>query len=162
MEWRYFSLEQVNSKHGGEWKVWDQSEEDAPSLVAFKAAEAARRQGEDAFDRLHHALLAARHERREQLDRQGVLRVAREAGLDTARLAEDMNAPDILASLARDHEEAVSKRVFGTPTIYFGEDAGAYLKMMPASRGEEAARAFDTFREVVAGDLNVLEIKRPG
>ncbi len=161
MEWKYFSLEQVNSKHGDEWKVWDQSEEVATSLVAFKAAEAARRQGEESFDRFHHALLEARHERKEGLDREGVMRVAERAGLDAEQLARDLDAPDILSSLASDHEEAVARGVFGTPTFYFGEDAGAYLKMMPASRGEEAARAFDTLRQVVAGNLNIAEIKRP-
>ena len=161
VEWRYFSLEQVNSKHGEGWKVWDQPEDEAASLVAFKAAEAARLQGVDAFDRLHHAMLEARHERKETLDRATVMRLAAECGLDAERLDRDIDAPGILAALARDHEGAVAKGVFGTPTIYFGEERGAYLRMMPATTGEHAARVLALFRQTVAGETNIAEIKRP-
>jgi len=44
VRWRYFSLTQVNSKDEG-WTIWDAPESERPrGLLAFKAAEAARRQ----------------------------------------------------------------------------------------------------------------------
>ncbi len=45
INWKYFSLEQVNSQQEPEWKIWEQPE-DYPSrgIHAFRAAEAARQQ----------------------------------------------------------------------------------------------------------------------
>ncbi len=161
MDWWYFSLEQVNTTDPDGPKVWEKQEEEATSLVAFKAAEAARRQAPERWERYHEALLVARHERNEQLDRPTVLRIADDVGLDAARLECDMAAPGIHEALACDHEKAASQGVFGTPTLLFGEGRGAYLRMMPANTGREAARVFDTFRQIVAGDLNIQEIKCP-
>ena len=57
LTWRWFSLEQVNSKEAG-WKVWEQPEEyEGRSIWALRAGAAARRQGAEAFDRFHLALL---------------------------------------------------------------------------------------------------------
>lgn len=161
VDWRYFSLEQVNSKEGEDWHVWDQPEEATRSLAAFKGAEAARRQGAAAFERFHHALLEARHKRDQPLTRETVEDAASDSGLDIERFRQAMAAADILASLARDHQEAVGRHVFGTPTIFFAEGTGAYLKMKPASSGPEALRVYETFRQLVAVDLNIGEIKRP-
>lgn len=161
MDWRFFSLEQVNTKDSEAPKVWERSEEAATSLVAFKASAAARRQSPDNWEPYHEALLLARHEHKEDLDRPTVLRVAGDVGLDPAQVERDMAEPTIVDSLARDHEEAVAQGVFGCPTIHFEEGGGAYLRMMPANTGPEAARVFDTFRQIVAGDLNIQEIKRP-
>src|ERR1700682_1147275 len=62
--WRYFSLTQVNSKDDG-WTVWDAPDsEKVKGRLAFRAAEAARRQ--DRFEALHQPLLQARH--RDRLD----------------------------------------------------------------------------------------------
>src|SRR5207245_11458493 len=45
VRWRYFSLTQVNSKDDG-WTVWSApASEKVKGRLAFKAAEAARRQG---------------------------------------------------------------------------------------------------------------------
>jgi len=65
VRWRYFSLIQVNSKDEG-WTVWDAVDSEARGRLAFKAAEAARRQG--GFDNFHMALLRARHEQRADID----------------------------------------------------------------------------------------------
>src|SRR5260370_19699405 len=64
--WRYFSLAQVNSKDDG-WTAWEAPEsEHVSGRMAFRAAEAARRQ--DAFDQLHMPLLEARHPDRLNID----------------------------------------------------------------------------------------------
>lgn len=162
VQWRYFSLDQVNSKRGDEWKVWEQSEEGAPALVAFKAAEAARRQGRAGFNRIHHALLEVRHARRQTLDRRTVTQAAAEAELDLDRFVHDLVAPDILASLAADHDAALELGVFGTPTLFFESGEGAYLKMRPAPEGAEALRVYNWLSHIVAKDTYVIEVKRPG
>jgi predicted DsbA family dithiol-disulfide isomerase len=65
IRWRYFSLTQVNNRDE-RWTVWDAADGEARGRLAFKAAEAARRQ--NAFDRFHIALLRARHEHRADID----------------------------------------------------------------------------------------------
>lgn len=151
----------MNSRRGKDWKVWDQAEDKTRSLAAFKGAEAARRQGTEAFEAFHYGLLKARHEDGSSLDRESVARVAESAGLDAARFREDLDSADILRALAEDHEGAVARGVFGTPTIFFGEGQGAYLKMRPASAGADAVRTFEWFRHIVSQDANIHEIKRP-
>jgi predicted DsbA family dithiol-disulfide isomerase len=159
--WRYFSLAQVNSKDDG-WTVWNAP---APEMVngrlAFKAAEAARRQKR--FEDLHMPLLQARHRDRLDIDRVEVVeRVAVDSGLDLEQFRRDLSAPDILASLARDHQQAVSEHgVFGTPTIVFPDGASAYVRLAQAPEGADAIGVFDRLLSIAAGEPSILEIKRP-
>src|SRR5579859_178303 len=92
--WRYFSLSQVNSKDEG-WAAWDAPEsEKVRGRLAFKAAEAARRQGR--FASLHMPLLRARHRDRQDIDQLDVVeRVAEEAGLDMQQFRGDLSDPTI-------------------------------------------------------------------
>ena len=85
VNWRYFSLTQVNNKEEG-WTVWEAPEgEPVRGRLAFKAAEAARRQ--DAFDRLHMPLLEARHIHRQDLEdaRVGVGAAGQPSDADSGR-----------------------------------------------------------------------------
>jgi predicted DsbA family dithiol-disulfide isomerase len=79
--WRYFSLTQVNSKDDG-WTVWDApASERVRGRLAFRAAEAAKRQG--AFEPMHQSLLRGRHRDRLDLDDPAVIdRLAAGARLD--------------------------------------------------------------------------------
>ena len=117
VRWRYFSLTQVNSKDDG-WTVWDAPEsEHVRGRLAFKAAEAARRQ--DGFEDFHMRLLRARHLDRVDIDDVAVVeRVADESGLELDRFRKDVADPKILAALSRDHRGAVAEYgVFGTPDV---------------------------------------------
>lgn len=161
--WRWFSLEQVNSVEGPEWKVWERpAGHKSRSLLAFTAGESARRQGSEAFQRFHLTLLQARHVDRLPLqDIDTILTVANQVGLDGARLARDMADPDILLALARDHQEAVSLGVFGTPTLFFENGRSAYLKMRPAPPDDEVLDVFTSLRTLIAFRPYIAEIKRP-
>jgi predicted DsbA family dithiol-disulfide isomerase len=159
--WRYFSLAQVNSKDDG-WTVWDApASENVRGRAAFKAAEAARRQGR--FDDFHMSLLQARHRDRLEIDQAEVVeRVAVDAGLDLDQLRQDVSDPDILAALARDHRQAVGEHgVFGTPTFVFPDGASAYVRLAEAPEGDAATRVFDRLVWVAAHEPSILEIKRP-
>jgi predicted DsbA family dithiol-disulfide isomerase len=159
--WRYFSLAQVNSKDDG-WTLWDApATENIRGRMAFKAAEAARRQGR--FDDLHMPLLLARHRDRLEIDQAEVVeRVAVGAGLDLERFRKDVSDPDILESLARDHRRGVSQHgVFGTPTFVFPDGASAYVRLGEALDGGDATRVFDHLVSVAAREPSILEIKRP-
>ena len=119
--WRYFSLEQVNQKNGPDWKLWEQPESyPSRARLCFKGAEAARKQGEDAFTRFHLALLAARHvDGKELTEPQTILDAARSAELDMSKFERDFDSAT-LDNVGRDHEAGVNTYgVFGTPTLVF-------------------------------------------
>ena len=161
VDWRYFSLTQVNSKDDG-WTVWDAPEsEPARGRLAFKAAEAARRQGR--FGALHMPLLEARHQARLDLDAlETVEKVAAESGLDMDRFRTDLRDPGILGSLARDHRRAVEELgVFGTPTLVFAGGPAAYVRLAKDVDPGRAMEVFDRVVAVAVGELKILEIKRP-
>ncbi|TME56294.1 MAG: DsbA family protein [Chloroflexi bacterium] len=161
VSWRYFSLTQVNSKDDG-WTIWDAPAADrVRGRLAFKAAEAARRQGR--FDVFHPALLAARHQARSDIDDVRVIeQVAEDSGLDLERFRLDVDDPSIMQALARDHMQAVAKHgVFGTPTFVFPNGASAYIRLAEAPAGAEAVDLYDRMIGIAADEPRVLEIKRP-
>ncbi|TMC97554.1 MAG: DsbA family protein [Chloroflexi bacterium] len=161
VSWRYFSLTQVNSKDDG-WTIWDAPAADrVRGRLAFKAAEAARRQGR--FDVFHPALLAARHQARSDIDDVRVIeQVAEDSGLDLERFRLDVDDPSIMQALARDHMQAVAKHgVFGTPTFVFPNGASAYIRLAEAPAGAEAVDLYDRMIGMAADEPRVLEIKRP-
>jgi len=161
VRWRYFSLAQVNSKQEG-WTAWDApAAEKVRGRLAFKAAEAARRQ--DRFDPFHANLLAARHHDRLDIDEDSVVeQVAEESGLELGHFRRDLDDPAILDAFARDHKHAVATHgVFGTPTFVFANGASAYIRLTDAPSGAGALRLFDSLLAIAADEPRVLEIKRP-
>ncbi len=161
IRWRYFSLAQVNSMDD-DWTVWDAPDsERVRGRLAFKAAEAARRQHR--FEDFHLPLLHARHRDRLDIDELAVVeRVAVEAGLDIDRFRKDIADPDIVHAIARDHEPAVKEHgVFGTPTFVFPNGASAYVRLSEAPDGSDAVRVFDRIVSVAEDEPRILEIKRP-
>ena len=163
--WKFFSLDQVSSQRGPEWKVWDQPEgEQGRSMLSLRAGAAARRRGKEAFDRFHLALLRARHGggQRIPLNEPGpVVEVARQAGLDVARFNEDFHDPESLREIARDHTEAVEKHgVFGTPTFVFENGNAVFLKTFIPPEDDSVA-FFEHFTALMAHRPYIGEMKRP-
>jgi len=163
INWRGFPLEQVNSKEGSDWKIWDQPD-DYPfrGFPALKAGEAARRQGVEGFDRFHIALLRARHEDRKNIaDVEVLLEIARNSNLDSARFREDIGDPLITKKIVDDYTEAVEQHgVFGTPTFLFPNGASAFLKMVRPPE-EEAPDLLRLLSELIGKWTYVGEVKRP-
>jgi len=154
----------VNNQNGPDWKLWEQPE-DYPSRgrQAFLAAEAARCQGEAAFDRFRMALLRAKHEQsRDIADVNTLIEVAVSSGLEMPRFQEDLSNRQLLAKLAEDHALAAeSLSVFGTPTIVFPEGQIVFLKMMSAPPPEECLQLFMEIRHLAEQRQYVQEVKRP-
>ena len=163
--WRHFSLEQVNSKEGPDWRVWEQPEEyESRSLLSLRAGEAARLQGKQEFERFHLALLTARHggNGRIPLNEIGPLvTVARDSGLDVGRFREDMADRELLKAIGRDHTGAVEKHgVFGTPTFVFDTGNSVYLKtFIPPP--EDSVATFEHFVALMSDRSYLGELKRP-
>jgi predicted DsbA family dithiol-disulfide isomerase len=164
LTWRCFPLEQVNSAEGPDWKLWEQPI-DTPSLGrgAFLGAIAARKQGEEAFDRYHNGLLHAKHVDGKNHGRRSVLMgIAEDAGLDLDAFAAALDNPELLVEIGRDYETGRNEHgVFGTPTFVFENGASAYLKMRPPAPAEEALSVWESFVATVCDRPYISEIKRP-
>lgn len=163
IQWRYLSLEQINQKEGEDWKIWEQPESyPMRGRYAFKGAEAARKQGDEAFDRFHLNLLAARHvDQKELTDKETVFQAARDAGLDMDRFEQDFEAAT-LERIAKDHQEGVENYgVFGTPTLVFDGGKSGYIKMRPLPPEDELVDTWKQVKAVVFDRPEIGEIKRP-
>ncbi|HVH63834.1 MAG TPA: DsbA family protein [Candidatus Dormibacteraeota bacterium] len=161
VEWRYFSLTQVNSRDHGP-AVWAAPHSShVKGRLAFEAAEAARRQGK--FDAMHMALLEARHSAGLDLDSDEVIeKVAAGAGLDMNRFQAEMGDPHLVDALARDHQHAVGELgVFGTPTLVFANARAAYVRLARNVDPKDAVEVFDRLVSVAGEEPRILEIKRP-
>lgn len=160
----------MNHEDGNTWKVWDQPlsgkewEESsyAMALRAFWAAEAARRQGKEAFRRYHLAVLRERHQQGQKLGEPETLRaLAAQVGLDLDSFERDLGDPTCLKRLAEDHTQAEALDVFGVPTFVFPGADPAYVKLKRVLTLEEALGFWGEFHSTVAHRPYVLEIKRP-
>ena len=164
INWKYFSLEQVNNQNGPDWKLWEQPE-DYPSRGrrAFLAAEAARCQGEAAFNRFRMALLRARHEQSCDIaDVNTLIEVAESSGLEMPWFQECLSNCQLLSKLAEDHALALETLgVFGTPTLVFPGGQAVFLEIMPVPPPKECLQLFKEIRHLAEARQYVQEVKRP-
>jgi protein-disulfide isomerase len=84
------------------------------SITAAKAALASERQGR--YLEMHQALMRAK-----DLSMSGVMEVARDVGLDTKRLAKDMESPEVQAVIDRNLALAQTLGINGTPSFVVGD-----------------------------------------
>jgi protein-disulfide isomerase len=87
------------------------------SRTAARAALAAARQGTEAYERFHDALLGVQG----QLANDGVFRMAERIGLDMARLRADMEDPEIEAAIQANLKLASRLKITGTPAFVVGQ-----------------------------------------
>ena len=163
--WKHFCLEEINSRGDQDRHVWEKEDiSQARSLVAQTAAEAAKKQGNDLFEKLHLAILTARHGGKGRInlnDEAAILQLATTCGLDSIRLREDMNDPSVIKAISLDHIEAVTQHgVFGTPTFIFEDGEAAYLKSFIPPDGD-AVSFFEHFTAIISGRPYFGELKRP-
>jgi predicted DsbA family dithiol-disulfide isomerase len=158
--WRYFSLEQVNSDLGPEWKVWEQPvSHSTKGFDGFRGAIAAQQQGDTAWEKFHFAWMDARHGEKRRASPHAV---AEAIGLDMEKFTRDFDDPTLWRKLADDHERGANEfGVFGTPTFVFPNGESAYLQVRPAPPAEQALAFWQDFEEVVVGRPTIFEIKRP-
>jgi predicted DsbA family dithiol-disulfide isomerase len=162
--WKAFPLEQVNADLGPEWKLWEQPDDhDSKGLLAFRAAVAARQQGDDAFRRMFHALMATRHVDKRTLTRWAtMLHLAQREGLDVVRFERDLSDRALLPLVGEEYAEGRERfGVFGTPTLVLPGGEAVYVQMRPAPPREEAVAVLREVLHVAADRPYIREIKRP-
>lgn len=177
IHWKYFSLEQANLPQDTTWKLWEQPEQyEHPNpamnknsdkgLLAFWAAEAARRQGEEAYNRFRQELFRARHGDEWRpityTSRAKIEPVAVAANLDLNQFVADFNDRSLVDIVRRDHEDAVANhQVFGVPTICFDPYNAIFVKMEDNPPVEDVLPFFHSLRQSFTGRRWLLEVKRP-
>ena len=131
-------------------------------MAAFTAAEAARKQGTQAFDMYHLGLLKARWEDKLDFsDTQALIDLAGKLGLDTTQFKRDISNANSFSKVARDHSIAVEEYgVFGTPTFVFENKQAMYLKVVSVPE-EEALSAYETLISLMNNKSFLGEMKRP-
>jgi hypothetical protein len=165
VDWQPFSLAQVNSDKGPDFKYWEQPgalDGSDRTLLAHRAGLAAKRQGKEAFESFFVTLLKARHEARKDLTDPAVIETAAaDAGLDMARFREDVADPDLLREIGESHTRAVEEfGAFGVPTLVFPGGNTAFLKMF-IPPDEQVVEVFQSLVKVMGQFGHVGEIKRP-
>jgi protein-disulfide isomerase len=102
------------------------------SEFAAKAAIAAHKQGK--YWDFHLALMSS-----EELSPDAIMSMAKSVGLNTQKLAADMNSPSTQDVIVRNHKLAQQLGIEATPTFYIGDIA--YSGAMPLSELKDAVAA---------------------
>jgi predicted DsbA family dithiol-disulfide isomerase len=162
--WKVFPLEQVNAPDDAEFPIWDlPADRRSRGRDSLHAAVAARRQGREAFDRFHEALLTLKHEEDQDHGNRATLdAAATRAGLDLDQFARDLDDRSLLREIEADYTAGRDDfSVFGTPTFVFPNGQAAYLQVLPPPPPEEAVAFWDDFVRDVRDRPYLREIKRP-
>lgn len=161
--WRIFPLEQANASDP-DFRIWEQPNDGKSStLRSFQGFHAAKQQGDEAFKKFHAALFRKRHVDGRNLAGQAVLESAAEdAGLDMDQFRTDLKSDDVFKQIEDDFSHSRDElSVFGTPTIMFENNEGAYLKLNYADMPSDPVDFFYDFVGTVRDRPSVIEIKRP-
>jgi len=172
IEWRYFSLEQINTPADSDWKIWNQTHDYAGAkegwenfrgLNLFWGAEAVRRQSSTAFQTFRARAYEARHtDKSDVATRAGVAAIAAACGIDMARYHADVQDRTLLTTLQRDHEYAVAQyNAFGVPTLCFDEKNAVYVKLSEIITAADALPLFDDISRDFTTRPWLVELKRP-
>lgn len=169
---RHFSLVQGNHPdNAGQsepvWWLTDQPAESGErfqqsSLLAFLAAGAAAKQGEEQSWDFTLALFRAVHEEKKLLDEDAVMAAARAAKLDLEQFSADRQDDEGLrASLRQDLAEAAGIGVFGTPTFVLPGGEAAYYRFENLTRELDTARQWwKLYGEVLHSGAGIATVKR--
>jgi protein-disulfide isomerase len=92
------------------------------SMEAAQVSVAVRMQAPERYGEFHNKLFAAREETGKPADRALAMVVAKELGLDMARIDKDVQSPEVRATLEESYELAQALAVNGTPAFVVGEE----------------------------------------
>ncbi len=164
LEQNAFAIKQKAEETESDWKVWEQEDKgEGRSLIGQIAAEAARRQGPELYDKFHLTLLTARHGGDSRIalnEEEPLVELAGEVGLDTSQFREDLRDPQLAEAIGSDHEAAVSQGIFGTPTFVFENGNTMFVKAFIPPEGDAVAE-FEHFVAIAKHRNYIGEIKRP-
>lgn len=135
-----FSLNATTQVADGRTDVWADPAM-APALLAMEVGVAVRDTLPDAFDRVHLALFAARHDLGLDIREESVLRqILDEQGVDADDVLAAVADGGPLETLREEHTRAVADHgVFGVPTVIAGEpERAVFVRVMSRPDGDAA------------------------
>jgi hypothetical protein len=144
--WRFvpFSLDQVHVEEG-DAPVWERPPaERGGGVLALEWGIALRDEFPAYFLDSHVALFAARHDHAKKLHLEETVREAvATSGVDVDSVADVVASGRPLATLAKEHVEAVDGfAVFGVPTFIEGEEA-TFIRYMERGRVDDLTRSLE-------------------
>lgn len=172
IDWRPFSLEQVNTPADSAWRIWEQDGDDYlrhdgstnwSGLHGFWAAEAVRLQSTTLYNTFRAALFEARHTQKIALNQRApVAAVAAACGVDMARYTRDTHDPAVRDVIRRDFEHARAQYTcFGGPTLCFDDHNAVYVKVRDHVPADDALPLFDDVVNSFIRRSHLTELKRP-
>lgn len=144
-------------------EYWNQSWKTANSeLRGFIAAEAARRQGNEAFLRFHDALEQAVHEQLLELGEESTLiAVTQQAGLDMDRFQTDWHDLQLTHAIQCSHKQGSEKfNISGTPTLVFSNGRSFHLELSEIPPVADALETFQVFETMALRLPYIKQLKR--
>jgi predicted DsbA family dithiol-disulfide isomerase len=158
INWRPFAIQMDKPS-----EYWNQSWKTANSeLRGFIAAEAARRQGNEAFLRFHNALEGAVHEQLLELGEESTLiAVTQQAGLDMDRFQADWHDPQLTQAVQHSHIQGGEKlNISGTPTLVFPNGRSFHLELSEVPPVADALETFQVFETMALRLPFIKQLKR--
>ena len=174
VDWRYFSLEQVNAIGRGkdpDWKVWEQPldykgiyrKSRGRLLHPFLASYAASLQGAEPFARFRLALFSAFHDDRlDTSDPEVLLDVTRRANLDMDAFETNWQSQEGRNRLRDDHLSGEEVGVFGVPTLIINGCEATYMRLSEYPPADELQTLFNELMHIFCQRPYLQELKRAG
>ena len=159
IEWRFFSLEEVNRVEGKK-HPWER--EWSYGWGMLRVAAMLRRTDMDSCDRFYEAAGRALHlQARKPHDPSVAKEILAEIGLDPSVVDAAIADPTTHDDVRTDHEAVVALGAFGVPTILFEDGTPLYGPVVtPAPMGDEALALWDLVT-LWRRFPHLYEIKRP-
>jgi predicted DsbA family dithiol-disulfide isomerase len=162
VEWKTFSLENINLPEDGDAdELWSTATE-RRGLIPAAAAKWVQTQAPESFAAYQRAMFDARHVEHEKIGQPDVTaKVLSQVGLDGDAITSEVTSDSKWLEAARaDHDEAAVLGIFGVPSFVFGDAAPAFVRLLEIAEGD---RAVEIYGRVKASALDPLihEFKRP-
>lgn len=162
IEWRMFSLENINlPEEASADELWASATE-RRGLIPAAAAKWVQTQAPDSLTDFQKRMFDARHVDHAKIGQPPVTaEILTAVGLDGASITEELAGDSKWLEAARaDHDEAAELGIFGVPTFVFPGSAPAFVRLLEVTEGERAIEIYQRVR-AAAEDPTVHEIKRP-
>ncbi len=142
IEWRFFSLEEVNREEGRK-HPWERPWSHGWGLL--RVAALLRRHSMDACDRFYAAAGRALHvEGRKAHDPEVARALVAEIGLDPGVGDKEIDDPTTPDDVRADHDSLLARGGFGVPTLVFDGGPAVYGPVVaPAPTGDDALALWD-------------------
>lgn len=163
IEWKTFSLEQINMEDDADRNALWAEPERRRGLIPGAIAKWAEAQSSEVFESVQRAFFEARHTgEREKIGKADVSeKILEQIGLDGPTIVKEVLTDRRWLDAHRaDHQEAEELGLFGVPTLVFPDRQPIFVRLLEITEGD---RAVEIFRKVAAAadDPLIHELKRP-